>query len=270
MDRNDTAPHSSAYAANMNGVAAVDRALAIVQALEQARRPLSLREISDATALYKSGILRLVVSLERAQLVVKRADGAYTLGPLAFRLGKAYDANAPLEATLKPLMERLVREGMESPSFHVQHNARTRLCVLRVDSLHSTLDRVRVGDLLPLSAGAPGKVLRSAPPERCCSCPSVNATRSARRWRARSTARVASCSGRCRCQVRWTASTPTPCRPWGQRCCRPAKKPAPAWAGSGRRRPEWARPRPLTGSSGLSGFFSSFPARAASKAARQG
>lgn len=165
MDRNDTAPHSSAYAANMNGVAAVERALAIVQALEQARRPLSLREISDATALYKSGILRLVVSLERAQLVVKRADGAYTLGPLAFRLGKAYDANAPLEATLKPLMERLVREGMESPSFHVQHNARTRLCVLRVDSLHSTLDRVRVGDLLPLSAGAPGKVLRSAPPE---------------------------------------------------------------------------------------------------------
>jgi DNA-binding IclR family transcriptional regulator len=156
-------PHSATYSANMNGVAAVDRALSIAQALEQARRPLTLRELSEATGLYKSAILRLVVSLERVGLVARRSDGSYTLGPFAFRLGKAYDAGAPLEATLKPLMERLVREGMESPSFHVQHDAHTRLCVLRVDSLHSTLDRVRVGDALPIAFGAPGKVLRNAP-----------------------------------------------------------------------------------------------------------
>lgn len=160
-----TKAFSAGYAANMSGVAAVDRALSIAQALEEARRPLTLAELAKATGLYKSAILRLAVSLERCGLVVRRADQSYTFGPFAFRLGKAYDANAPLEATLQPLMEQLVRDGMESPSFHVQHDDKTRLCLLRVDSLHSTLDRVRVGDLLPLAAGAPGKVLRRAPAE---------------------------------------------------------------------------------------------------------
>lgn len=162
MTANEDKTRSSAYAANMNGVGAVDRAFSIAQALEQARRPLSLHDLSEATGLYKSAILRLSVSLEKVGLVVRRSDNTYALGPFAFRLGKAYDASAPLEATLKPLMEKLVREGMESPSFHVEHNAQTRLCVLRVDSMHSTLDRVRVGDSLPISAGAPGKVLRNA------------------------------------------------------------------------------------------------------------
>ncbi|MFZ2856996.1 IclR family transcriptional regulator [Acidovorax sp.] len=156
---------SAGYAANMEGVAAVDRAMTIAQALEQARRPLTLSELSHATGLYKSTILRLLVSLERCGLVMRRADQAYTFGPFAFRLGKAYDANAPLEATLLPLMQQLVQQGMESPSFHVLRDDRTRQCLLRIDSLHSTLDRVRVGDLLPLAAGAPGKVLQRAVPE---------------------------------------------------------------------------------------------------------
>lgn len=165
MDEEQDRKPSAAYAANMNGVAAVDRAMAIVQALEQARAPLSLHELSEATGLYKSAILRLAVSLERVNLLLRRSDGRYALGAFAFRLGKAYEAGTPLEASLKPLMQQLVRDGLESPSFHVQHSARMRLCLLRVDSLHSTLDRVREGDLLPLSAGAPGKVLRAAAPE---------------------------------------------------------------------------------------------------------
>lgn len=158
---------SSGYAVNMQGVAAVDRAMAIVQALEKAREPLTLSEIAKETRLYKSAILRLIVSLERCGLVVRREDQRYFLGHFAFRLGKAYDAGASLEVALLPLMKQLVQKGMESPSFHVVHGDKLRLCVLRLDSMHSTLDRVRVGDLLPLNVGAPGKVLRglSAPPE---------------------------------------------------------------------------------------------------------
>ena len=151
---------SSGYAANMSGVAAVDRAMAIAQALEEARTPLTLSQIAQATGLYKSAILRLMVSLDRCGLVVRRTDQTYCIGPFAFRLGKAYEGSAPLEETLQPMMEQMVAQGMESPSFHVQQDSKQRLCVLRVDSLHSTLDRVRVGDLLPLHAGAAGKVLR--------------------------------------------------------------------------------------------------------------
>lgn len=145
----------------MEGVAAVDRALVILVALERAARPLTLAELAAATELYKSTLLRLLVSLERAAMVVRRADLRYALGPFAFRLGRAYEAVHPLRASLQPLMQALVDAGCESPSFHVWNDAETRLCILRIDSNHSTLDRVRAGDLLPLTRGAPGKVLRT-------------------------------------------------------------------------------------------------------------
>jgi DNA-binding IclR family transcriptional regulator len=101
-----------------------------------------------------------MVSLERSTLVVRRADQRYVLGPFAFRLGKAYESISHVEEALLPLMHEMVRRGMESPSFHVRQDAETRVCLMRVDSNHSTLDRVRTGDLLPLKKGAPGKVLR--------------------------------------------------------------------------------------------------------------
>ncbi|HOA93874.1 MAG TPA: helix-turn-helix domain-containing protein, partial [Quisquiliibacterium sp.] len=152
---------SAGYAANMEGVAAVDRAMSILAALEQAAAPVTLAELAAATDLYKSTLLRLLVSLERAATVVRRSDQRYVLGPFAFRLGRAYEATHPLRACLLPLMQSLVDAGAESPSFHVAHDAHTRLCLLRIDSNHSTLDRVRAGDLLPLARGAPGKVLRA-------------------------------------------------------------------------------------------------------------
>jgi len=151
---------SPGYAANMAGVAAVDRALAIAEALVNAGGPLTLSELADATGLYKSTVLRLMVSLERSTLAIRRQDQRYVPGPLAFRLGRAYESVNHLDEFLLPLMKHLVERGMESPSFHVWQSDETRLCLLRVDSHHSTLDRVRTGDLLPLKRGAPGKVLR--------------------------------------------------------------------------------------------------------------
>ena len=157
--------HSPGYAANMGGVAAVDRALSLLQALERAKEPLTLSAIADATGLYKSAVLRLMVSLERCGLVARRRDLAYVLGPYALCLGRAYEDTTHIEEHLLPIMQRLVDRGSESPSFHVLKDSKTRLCLLRIDSTHPTLDRVRAGDLLPLNKGAPGKVLRRAQPE---------------------------------------------------------------------------------------------------------
>lgn len=151
---------SPGYAANMEGVAAVERALAIAEALVAAGAPMTLSELAEATGLYKSTVLRLMVSLERRTLVVRRQDQRYVLGPLAFRFGRAYELAHHLKEFLLPLMEQLVERGMESPSFHVWQDDDTRLCLLRLDSHHSTLDRVHSGQILPLSRGAAGKVLR--------------------------------------------------------------------------------------------------------------
>lgn len=150
---------SPGYAANMAGVASVDRALSIARVLETAKKPLTLTEIAELTGLYKSAVLRLMVSLENSSLVVRRRDQRYALGPLALLLGKAFEATTHIEEHLLPLMQELVDQDMESPSFHIRTDGERRLCLLRLDSNHSTLDRVRAGDVLPLNKGAAGRVL---------------------------------------------------------------------------------------------------------------
>jgi len=141
------------------GVAAVDRAFAIISALETSDTPPTLSEISRATGLYKSTILRLLESLQDAGYVVRVEETRYALGPTVMQLGLAYDRSNPLRHHILPVFDRLVAQGTESPSFHVRQTADERLCLFRRNSTHSTLDRVNVGDRLPLRRGAAGKVL---------------------------------------------------------------------------------------------------------------
>lgn len=141
------------------GVAAVDRALAILAALEQSTVPRNLSEIARATGLYKSTILRLLESLLDAGYIMRVEESKYALGPAIMQLGLAYERTNPLRHIIMPVMERLVDQGTESPSFHIRQTADERLCLFRLDSRHSTLDRVQAGDRLPIRRGAAGKVL---------------------------------------------------------------------------------------------------------------
>src|SRR5688500_11732278 len=60
------------------GVAAVDRALSILDALTDDR--VSLAELSKRTGLYKSTVLRLMKSLEKGGYALRTSDGMYRLG----------------------------------------------------------------------------------------------------------------------------------------------------------------------------------------------
>lgn len=141
------------------GVAAVDRALSILAAFEDAPEPMTLAELARRTKMYKSTLLRLMTSLQEFGYLVQFADGRYHLGPTPFRLGAVYQRSNNLHDRVIPLLRQLVADGTESPSFHVRHDAKRRLCVFRVDSQHSTLDRVEAGMLLPLDRGAAGRVI---------------------------------------------------------------------------------------------------------------
>jgi DNA-binding IclR family transcriptional regulator len=142
------------------GVAAVERALNIVAALEASAQPLSLADLARVTGMYKSTLLRLLSTLEGSTLVVRRPDSKYALGQFAFRLGRAFEATYHLKECVPPVLEWLVAQGTESPSFHRWHDEDHRLCLFRLDSHHPTLDRVKAGDILPIKRGAAGKVLR--------------------------------------------------------------------------------------------------------------
>lgn len=148
------------------GVAAVERALSIVAAVEAAAAPISLAELSRETGLYKSTILRLLITLENAGYVTRLGDGHYDLGPAAFRLGAAFERKNTLHQHVMPVLQDLVAQGTESPSFHVRQDHDSRLCLLRVNSNHSTLDRIEAGAVYPLRAGAAGQVILAFGGER--------------------------------------------------------------------------------------------------------
>lgn len=69
------------------GVAAFDRAISIVAAVECRTKPCSLAELSAMTDLYKSTILRFLISLEGSGYIMRLQDGRYSLGPMTSRLG---------------------------------------------------------------------------------------------------------------------------------------------------------------------------------------
>ena len=141
------------------GVAAVDRALAILNAFEGQPEPLTLAALSKRTGLYKSTLLRLIASLQAFGYIARQPDGRYHLGPTLLRLGAAYQHANSLHDRVMPVLRDLVSQGTESPSFHVRHDSSQRLCLFRLDSHHSTLDAVSAGMLLPLDRGAAGKVI---------------------------------------------------------------------------------------------------------------
>jgi DNA-binding IclR family transcriptional regulator len=142
-----------------DGVAAVERALSIVSALETADQPMTLAELAVRTGFYKSTILRLLGSLIPTGYVTRLPDGSYDLGPTAFRLGVAFTRKNALGHHVVPALQELVDRGTESASFHVRQDTDNRVCLFRVNSRHATLDRVEAGHSYALLRGAAGHII---------------------------------------------------------------------------------------------------------------
>jgi DNA-binding IclR family transcriptional regulator len=140
------------------GVEAVDRALAILSCFSDRERRQTLTELATATGFYKSTLLRVAASLERAGYLRREADKAYVLGPELFRLGAVYQRSTRLEAPVRAALRDLLAAVGESASFF-QRAGDHRLCLFREDSDHSIREHVREGDLLPIDRGSSGHVL---------------------------------------------------------------------------------------------------------------
>ena len=142
-----------------DGVAAVERALSIVAAVESADQPITLAELAVKTGFYKSTTLRLLSSLLATGYVTRLRDGSYDLGPTAFRLGAAFARKNAIGHHVTPALQELVDRGTESASFHIRQDAENRLCLFRVNSRHATLDRIEAGCSYPLLRGAAGHII---------------------------------------------------------------------------------------------------------------
>ena len=101
-------------------MAAVDRALSLLLAFDEADRSLALAELAERTGLYKSTVLRLLASLLHAGFMQRLDDGRYRLGPALARLSKRYAGSFSLEEVVLPVLRELVDITQESAAFHVR------------------------------------------------------------------------------------------------------------------------------------------------------
>lgn len=138
------------------GVAAVDRALTILDALTSEKSTLA--DLAKRTGLYKSTLLRLIKSLERFGYVLRDSDGCYRLGSKVLYLGSLYQKHFNASELVLPVLRKLVEELKEGASFYVV-DADWRVVLHRVESAQAVRDSVREGDRFALTSGASGHVL---------------------------------------------------------------------------------------------------------------
>jgi DNA-binding IclR family transcriptional regulator len=141
-----------------SGVAAVDRALSILDAFADDDRKLTLAELAKRTGLYKSTVIRLAKSLEKSRYLLRSEDGTYRLGSKVLSLGALYQKHFGTADIVPPILREIVDELHEGASFYVRDEAQ-RLCLHRIDSQRAVRDSIHVGDRLPLTVGAAGHVI---------------------------------------------------------------------------------------------------------------
>jgi DNA-binding IclR family transcriptional regulator len=142
------------------GAATADRVLSLLTAFQHGDIELTLAELSLRTGLYKSTALRLLHSLEGANLLDRTRDGSFRLGAEILRLYAILGAADGLEAAVMPVLLSLVATTRETAALHVkrgQHRER----LYWVDSPQSLREHLVPGEELPLDRGAGGLVLRA-------------------------------------------------------------------------------------------------------------
>jgi DNA-binding IclR family transcriptional regulator len=134
---------------SVSGVGVLDKAMAVLAAIEAA--PRTLAELVDATGLARATTHRLARALEVHGMVRRTVEGRFAIGP---RL----DA-AALPELARPALEALNHVTGESVQLYVRRGDR-RHCIAALESPNELRTMVPVGASLPLDRGSAGKVLR--------------------------------------------------------------------------------------------------------------
>ncbi len=141
-------------------VAAVVRALTILDCFEGEKDTLRLKDIAEKTGLYKSTILRLAGTLEAYGYLRQNENGTFMLGPTLWRLGSLYRNRFDFASHIRPMLKRLSDETSESVSFYVR-DGDVRVCLLRQNGPQAIRHHLDEGAHLTLDAGAAGHLIRA-------------------------------------------------------------------------------------------------------------
>ena len=143
-------------------VRAIAKACTLLDLLTEAKRPLSLGELTRSTGWAKSTVYGLLSSMRSCNLVEQDAQsGRYTLGVRLFEYGSAVNSTRNIIALSREPMERLVRLTGESASLSMLDRGET-LVLLHAEADSGFHIVSETGAHLPAFCTAQGKVLLSA------------------------------------------------------------------------------------------------------------
>jgi DNA-binding IclR family transcriptional regulator len=141
---------------SVSGVGVLDKAMAVVTALEGS--PRSLAELVTVTGLSRPTAHRLAVALEVHGIVRRDDDGRFCLGLRLIGLGHEAAEAVPVWAAARPALAWLHDQTGESVQLFVR-DGDARVCVESIESPRELRTIVPVGARLPLSVGSAGRVL---------------------------------------------------------------------------------------------------------------
>jgi len=135
------------------------RAISILDCFSAEQPQLGVREVARRLGLAASTVGRLLATLASAGVLTQnRASRTYMLGPRVLRWAGLYTGALDLRPAAKPVLERLRHITGETTTLYVQ-DGYERVCVECLEGPQSIRAVVRVGERMPLHAGAGGKVL---------------------------------------------------------------------------------------------------------------
>lgn len=145
-------------AAGRSGVGVLDKSMAVLEAVAEARGPSSLGDLMAATGISRATAHRLAVALEAHGLVRRDRDGRFLLGLRLIGLGHAAAAGWPIAEAARPALEALRSATGESVQLYVR-DGEHRVCLLSLESPHELRTIVAEGARLPLGVGSAGRLL---------------------------------------------------------------------------------------------------------------
>ncbi|RTZ48049.1 IclR family transcriptional regulator [Candidimonas sp. SYP-B2681] len=145
-----------------DGVAAVERALTVLDCFKPGSEKLTLAELSKRLTLHKTTIFRLLNSLIRCGYAVRDADGRYSLGPRVLYLGRVYESGFRLSDVVMPVLEKLSGLTGESAAYYVEGDQQgARLCLFRHQPHEGLHSQVLAGSVMPPDDSSTGRVFKT-------------------------------------------------------------------------------------------------------------
>ncbi|MDX3194806.1 IclR family transcriptional regulator [Streptomyces sp. MN03-5084-2B] len=139
-------------------VRSVLRAFDLLALFTEHRRTWAVKDLTAASGLAKTTVLRLVATCEQRGLLWTRPDGRITVGPGMLRWAQLANTAWQLPEPVREVLRDLARECRETVNVYVRSTS-VLVCVAQQEGPLALRHVGRVGDELPLGFGAAGRVL---------------------------------------------------------------------------------------------------------------